>query len=232
MHTGKPSCQKTEPITGPAGPVTIPEKVAQFCHLESAELDRRPTTGASEWLNTASVCHLAFPGRVRAELLYCPSLSPLHVAVLKGLDDIAAWLLDRGASIDAPIPGTNITPLTLAVLGNHVPNTLLLLANGADPGSRLSGRDTHDPPTVLQLVCMLGLAALADQLLTRQYLKADSTELLEAYQVHCPSDADRLVAVLVRHGAEVSTDHFCAFLRSSKWLSAWELLVSPLLSAT
>ncbi|RSL68519.1 hypothetical protein CEP51_012483 [Fusarium floridanum] len=209
----------------------ILDKVAQFCHFESAVLDRcRRTTRASDWFDSGRVCHLASLCEIRICLTRHPSLSPLHVAALKGLDDIAAWLLDQGASVDAPIPGTKTTALTLAVLGNHIPTTLLLLANGADPGSRLSGRDVRDPPTVLHLVCMLGLAELADQLLTRQYLEVDPTELLVVYQLNCPSDVSGFVAVLVRHGAEVSADNFRSFLHASKWQSAWEVLTSPILS--
>ncbi|RSL51828.1 hypothetical protein CEP53_008304 [Fusarium sp. AF-6] len=206
------------------------DKVAQFCHFESAVLDRCRTTRASDWFDSGRVCHLAFLCNIWTCLTRHPSLSPLHVAALKGLDDIAAWLLDQGASVDAPIPGTKTTALTLAVLGNHVPTTLLLLANGADPGSRLSGRDVRDPPTVPHLVCMLGLAELADQLLTRQYLEVDPTELLVVYQLNCPSDVSGFVAMLVRHGAEVSADNFRSFLHASKWQSAWELLTSPILS--
>lgn len=50
------------------------------------------------------------------------------------------------------------------------------------------------------------------------------------YQLNCPSDASGFAAVLVRHGAEVSEDIFCAFLSASKFQSAWELLASPMFS--
>ncbi|RSL38487.1 hypothetical protein CEP51_016912, partial [Fusarium floridanum] len=102
--------------------------------------------------------------------------------IVKDLTSRDLFRLSRASH--APIPGTKTTALTLAVLGNHVPTTLLLLANGADPGSRLSGRDVRDPPTVLHLVCMLGLAELADQLLIRQYLEVDPTELLVVYRLN------------------------------------------------
>jgi ankyrin repeat protein len=78
------------------------------------------------------------------QLVHCPSLSPLHVAALKDLFDIVAWLLDQGASVDAPIPGSKTTALSLAVLGNHVPTALLLLANHADPDLR--EHDAQDLP--------------------------------------------------------------------------------------
>ncbi|CAH0051588.1 unnamed protein product [Clonostachys solani] len=78
-----------------------------------------------------------------------------------------AWLLDQGASVNTPIPGSKITALILAVLGNRVPTALLLLANHADPDLR--EHNAQDLPTVLHLVCTLGLAELADRLLTGRY---------------------------------------------------------------
>lgn len=209
----------------------ILDKVARFCQLESAVLDRcHPNSGARDWLDTRIIDKLykiEFCHRISMQLGYCPSLSPLHLAALGGLDDIAAWLLSQGASVDAPMPRSTTTALSLAIVGNHIPTVLLLLANGADPELRESERHL---PTVLHLACALGLAELADQLLTGRYVEAQPTELLATYCLHCPSDAPRLAAVLVRHGAEVSEDIFSAFVHKCRWQSAWELLTSPTLS--
>ncbi|KFA77849.1 hypothetical protein S40288_09763 [Stachybotrys chartarum IBT 40288] len=206
------------------------DKVARFCQLESADLGRcRPAHRAYCWLDTSRVGrfnNIAFLGRTWVRLVHCPSLSPLHVAALKGLDDIAAWLLSQGASVDAPIPGSKTTALSLAILGNRTPTALILLANGADPDLRESDQD---PPTVLHLACALGLTELTDRLLTGRYVEAHPTELLAVYHLHCPSDVPRLAAGLVRRGAEVSEDIVGAFLRGSRWQSAWELLMSPML---
>ncbi|CAI6099696.1 unnamed protein product [Clonostachys chloroleuca] len=209
--------------------LTILDKVSRFCRLDPVVLNQcRPTTRASSWFDSGRVGRWAFPHRIWMQLVHCPSLSPLHVAALKDLVDIVAWLLDQGASVDAPIPGSKTTALSLAVLGNHVPTALLLLANHADPDLR--EHDSQDLPTVLHLVCTLGLAELADRLLTGRYVEVDPTELLGVYQLNCPSDDSGFTAVLLRRGAEVSEDLFCAFLSASKFQSAWELLASPMFS--
>lgn len=209
--------------------LAILDKVSRFCRLDPAVLNQcRPTTRASSWFDSYRVARLAFPHRIWTQLMDCPSLSPLHVAALKGLVDIVSWLLDQGASVDAPIPGSKTTALSLAVVGNHVPTALLLLANHADPDLREGG--AQELPAVLHLVCTLGLTELADGLLTAQYVEVDPTELLGVYQLNCPSDASRFVTVLVRHGAEVSEDMFWAFLSAAKFQSAWELLASPMFS--
>jgi ankyrin repeat protein len=129
--------------------------------------------------------------------------------------------------VSTRIPGSKTTALSLAVLGNHTSTALILLANGADPDLRESDQDL---PTVLHLACALGLTELADRLLTERYVESHPTELLDVYHLHCPSDVPRLAAGLARRGAEVSEDIVGAFLRASKWQSAWELLTSPMLA--
>ena len=205
--------------------LAVLDKVTHFCRLDSAVLNRcRPTTTR---FDSGRVGSLAFPQKIWIRFVHRPSLPLLHVAALKGLFDIAAWLLCQGASVDAPIPGSKITALSLAVLGNHVPTALLLLANHADPDLRVNGPEARDTPTVLHLACALGLGELADRLLSGQYVDTDPTELLGLYQRSCPSDIPGLAATLLRHGAEASEDIFHAFLRASKWQSAWGLLTSP-----
>ncbi|CAH0027940.1 unnamed protein product [Clonostachys rhizophaga] len=216
-----------------AMPLITLGKVARFCKLEPALLDRcRSTSPAYRWLDSSTRDRLR---RISVQLEDWPSMSPLHVAALKGLDDIAAWLLSQGASVDALMPGTTTTALSLAILGEHTSTALLLLANGADPELRESaGPEQRESerhlPTVLHLACALGLAELADRLLSERSLEAQPTELLATYRLHCPSDVPRLAAGLVRRGAEVSEDTVGAFLRESRWQSAWELLTSPTLS--
>ncbi|CAG9978502.1 unnamed protein product [Clonostachys byssicola] len=212
--------------------LTTLDKVARFCQLEPAVLDRcHPSDPPRCWLDCSTIDRLgetSFSSRIWVRIGSPPSLSPLHIAALKGLDDIAAWLLRQGANVDAPIPGSTLTALSLAIFGNHTNMALLLLANGADP--KLQESDGH-LPTVLHLACVLGLAELADELLTRRYVEAQPTELLVTYCFNGSSDAPRLVAELIRRGAEVSEDLISAFLlvsslRESRWQSACELLTS------
>ena len=160
------------------------------------------------------------------KLMASPSLLPLHVAALKGLDGIAAWLLRQGASVDAALPESKATALSLAILASRTPTVLVLLANGADPDVR---ENEHDPPTVLHLACSLGLADLAERLLTLRYVDADPTALLALYHLHCQSDVPKLVVELVRRGAKVSGVTVGASLRASKWQSAWKLLMAPMI---
>jgi hypothetical protein len=64
-----------------------------------------------------------------------PGWSPLHYAAASGDDEIAAILLQRGASIDSPSPpGTGLfTPLMMAAREGHETTALMLIERGANP---------------------------------------------------------------------------------------------------
>jgi len=200
------------------------DKVARFYRPDSAALDRCcKSTYSLGWFGLDRVARVVMPQTTR------PSLSPLQMAVLKGLDDIVAWLVGHGANVDMPIPGSNVTALCLSVVGNRISTALLLLANSADPYLRQEGY-ARGMPTIVHMACALGRAELTEQFLASQHIENDPTELLAFYQLRCPSDVPNLARALVRHGAEVSDDLFHAFLCASRWLSAWELLESPTFS--
>lgn len=64
-----------------------------------------------------------------------PGWTPLHYAATGGHQAIAAFLLDQNAYIDADAPNGN-TPLMMAALYGNAETVKLLLDAGADPGLR------------------------------------------------------------------------------------------------
>ncbi len=88
----------------------------------------RPTgEGRGEW-------------RAFVERLGLPGLTPLHLAVARHPDKIAA-LLDAGANPNAKTPG-GLTPLHLAAQSGSYDVVVLLLSEGADPLATLSNDKT------------------------------------------------------------------------------------------
>jgi len=65
-------------------------------------------------------------------------VTPLHSAVAAGQLEIARWLLERGASVDARQQG-GYTPLHAAAHNGQLPLVELLLAHGADRTLRTDG---------------------------------------------------------------------------------------------
>ncbi|OAA66668.1 ectomycorrhiza-induced ankyrin-domain nacht-domain containing protein [Niveomyces insectorum RCEF 264] len=214
--------------------LTTLDKVARFCHLTPGILDGCFTMryvaallGSKDWRQLYAIQRWA-----RLRLPHTLYLTPLHVATWNGADDVVLWLLEHGADVDVPIRQTSITALCLAVLRNRISTALLLLAHNADPAAphivnAHHVHDTRSAPTVVHLACARGLAELADQCLATKCIHADPTDLLKYYQSDGEADTPAVVAMLLRHGADASDDIFAAFLHSSKWLSAWELLASP-----
>lgn len=71
-------------------------------------------------------------------------VTPLHSAVAAGQLEIARWLVERGATVDARQQG-GYTPLHSAAHGGHLPLVELLLAHGADRALRTDdGRKAAD----------------------------------------------------------------------------------------
>jgi ankyrin repeat protein len=68
----------------------------------------------------------------------------LHLASKRGDEPAVRWLLDHGADPDALWPhwDANVTPLHLAILGDHAGIARLLVARGADPHIKDSKHDS------------------------------------------------------------------------------------------
>jgi hypothetical protein len=85
--------------------------------------------------------------------------TPLHDAAVYGHKDIAEWLLDGGAGINA-VNGDGDTPLFWAVLNDHEDVAQLLLAKGADINAR-----EHRGWTALHVAAASGKMELVELLL-------------------------------------------------------------------
>jgi ankyrin repeat protein len=101
----------------------------------------------------------------RVDALSSDGFAPLHLAAYFGQADTVAFLLDRGADIEARstnelLPG--VTPLHSAAAGGHTDVALLLLDRGADPNAAQPGGWTP----------LHQAAATGDLVLCKRLLKA------------------------------------------------------------
>jgi ankyrin repeat protein len=118
--------------------------------LRSANRGTRPARG--EMLDLLAALSLGDPATAERLVDENPRLlessgtagGALHVSAKRGDADAVHWLLAHGASPNALWAhwDSNVTPLHLAVLGNHPTIVRLLLAAGADPAIRDSKHDS------------------------------------------------------------------------------------------
>lgn len=136
--------------------------------------------------------------------------TPLHEAVRWNQLEVARFLLDVGAPIDArTAAGVGLTPLHLAVLGSQTEMVRLLLGYGADPNLTFSDKGTVAPP--LYFAVMLG-----KQLIVRALLNfgaevnayCDTEEMDGPPLLFAVHQGDRsIVEELIRNHADVSRQH-------------------------
>ncbi|MGD8961897.1 MAG: ankyrin repeat domain-containing protein [Desulfobacterales bacterium] len=74
--------------------------------------------------------------------------TPLHIAAVRGYQEITSVLIDKGANVNA-IDGRELTPLHAAAWGGHKETVALLIANGAEVDAR--GDDGVTPMLVSTL---------------------------------------------------------------------------------
>jgi len=127
--------------------------------------------------------------------------TPLHAAVLQGDISIAAFLLDKGADIEAPKAPAGYKPLHIAASYGKPEMVAFLLERGA----QANGRD-FDERTPLHLVARLGYAKIAKLLI-------DSGADVDAVDGHAKhtalhsailTDKKDIVILLLDHSADVN----------------------------
>ena len=127
--------------------------------------------------------------------------TPLHAAVLQGDISIAAFLLDKGADIEAPKAPAGYKPLHIAASYGKPEMVAFLLQRGAQE----NGRD-FDERTPLHLVARLGYAEIAKLLI-------DSGADVDAVDGHAKhtalhsailTDKTDIVILLLDHSADVN----------------------------
>jgi ankyrin repeat protein len=123
--------------------------------------------------------------------------TPLHAAVLSARTEIAIFLLDHGANVNALQAQTGATPLEYAVLSGATPMVKLLLAARA----RTDLRD-HAGDTVLHLAARSGNVEII-HLLLPDFWDIDAVNLRDhtALDEAVLYDRDDIVLTLFEHGA-------------------------------
>ena len=112
--------------------------------LLSAERGHRPPrVGPMDLVAALAVGDLDDAARLQDASGGAPSAGPLHVMAKRGDLRAVRWLLDRGADPNARWAhwDAEVTPLHLAILGDHPEIVRLLLVAGADPAARDSLHD-------------------------------------------------------------------------------------------
>ena len=130
---------------GADGPVMERIRDLTLAELDSAERGHRAPRLAMLDLAAALTLHDTALAdrlvRLEAGLARIPGL--VHILAKRGDLDGLRWLLDRGADPNERWPHWNavVTPLHLAILGDHIDALRLLLERGADPKIRDSMHD-------------------------------------------------------------------------------------------
>ena len=157
----------------------------------------------------------------------------LHGAAAAGQMDIARWLIERGAEVDARTAQIS-TPLMYAALAGKGDMARLLISKGADLGARdgyqrtafiLVGRETGDADmaailldagadinavdrfndSALSLAAWRGFPSLVDLLLERGAgLPADPGQKQQLFALAIANGLDRLFARMLAAGADLS----------------------------
>ena len=88
-------------------------------------------------------------------------LTPLHSATLRNAVEIAEFLLNNGADVNAKNYYDGLTPLHIAVMRNAVEGVEFLLNNGAD----VNAKNYHNGLTPLHIAVMRNVFRVAELLL-------------------------------------------------------------------
>jgi serine/threonine-protein phosphatase 6 regulatory ankyrin repeat subunit A/serine/threonine-protein phosphatase 6 regulatory ankyrin repeat subunit B len=123
--------------------------------------------------------------------------APLHVAAYYGADDVAAYLLERHAALDASADG--FTPLMYAVIDDHVDVATRLVAAGA------STTVDREGATLLHFAAFAGSLGSV-QLLVEHGMAVDVRNLQGGTALRSAADAGHteIVAYLLAHHADPS----------------------------
>jgi ankyrin repeat protein len=126
--------------------------------------------------------------------------SPLHSAAQTDLGAACSWLVEHGAMLEAPLPGSDHTPLMLATIFDRAIAAEVLLKAGANRNARSS-----IGLAPLHLACMSGSAACARLLVKNG---ADINALTATKEtplmIAALRDQPEIVTLLLEAGAEQS----------------------------
>lgn len=113
--------------------------------------------------------------------------------------DVAAQLLQQGASVESPLP-SGLTLLHVAVMASDVAAALFLLENNADVHAR-----TGDNRTPLQLAIIHGLVDVMDAICDRGAdVNSPDAEGVTPLAMALETRQQPIATVLVRHGCDVN----------------------------
>jgi ankyrin repeat protein len=190
----------------------VPATARELARLAAGGWRPAPASGEPSLLHRA-VCAGGPSARAVAELLLRAGypidargpggMTPLHQAIAHGADDVAAWLVARGARTDlAAADGRAALAMAVSATGpNEARRTALVLRllaaeSPADPQAMLQLAVRHQSPAVVEALLATGVDASA--------AGADGATPLHALAERATIDADAPAAILdllLRHGA-------------------------------
>ncbi|XCA36071.1 MAG: ankyrin repeat domain-containing protein [Wolbachia endosymbiont of Armadillidium vulgare] len=125
-------------------------------------------------------------------------LTPLHVAALKGCDDVAKFLLNFKARVDARV-SDGFTPLHLAAQEGRDGVVELLLNHGADVNA-----ESNDSTIPLQMAAQRGHKNVVEILLNHGAdVDAKSNDSATPLLIAAQGGHGSIVKLLLKHGADV-----------------------------
>jgi ankyrin repeat protein len=127
------------------------------------------------------------------------SLTPLYVACEKGHSEVAALLLEAGASHQMKVPESNWTPLAIAANRGRNRCVKVLLQHGADPNAK-----AHFQHTPLAEACYHGHPKMLKHLIAAKAdLEATNSSGFTLLGVAAHRGQDECVRVLIDAGANI-----------------------------
>lgn len=133
-------------------------------------------------------------------LTFSDGRSMLQLAVQRGQLDMARFLLDRNADVNAkPIDESGRTPLQTAVEGGRIDLVKLLLDNNADSNTNVNGRN------VLQIAASGGRTDIAEMLLTSIGSLCSGMGTRAALVAAIDTGSTEMVKLLLNHKVDVNT---------------------------
>ncbi|KAJ3477394.1 hypothetical protein NLG97_g8853 [Lecanicillium saksenae] len=122
--------------------------------------------------------------------------APLYLASTKGLDDVVAFLIRSGVSLEG-LPGTFLTPFWGAVLARQETAALMLLQHGASTETAIEGLDIFHAAIQYNLLNLVDYLVVTRKVDVNSRTKSGATPIMLAIS----SGRGRLVPKLLRVGA-------------------------------